>query len=432
MASTGPKNARLFVDGREDPIELPILKPSLGNDVIDIGRLTNEGYFTYDPGFVSTASCDSNITYIDGDAGTLLHRGYPIEQLAEQSDFVELCYLLLKGALPTPGEKAGYAAALVAERDIPQGVRDMVGNFSRDAHPMGIMTALTGALAAEYHQGLDITDEADRWDTCTRLIAKMPTLAALTYRHGKGKPYLPPRDDLGYAENFLYTTFADDENYTINPVIAKAMDRIFMLHADHEQNASTSTVRLAGSTGTNPYSAIAAGIAALWGPSHGGANEAVLNMLAEIGSPDNIDAYVAKAKDRNDPFRVMGFGHRVYKNYDPRAKVMQETCHEVFAELGVDNDPMLQMAQRLEKIALEDEFFIERRLYPNVDFYSGITLKAVGIPTEMFTVIFTTGRTPGWIAHWREMVSEAYKIGRPRQLYRGQTARDYVPLADRE
>ena len=432
MASTGDRHARLFVDGRKAPIELPILSPSLGNDVIDIGRLTREGYFTYDPGFVSTAACDSNITYIDGDAGTLLHRGYPIEQLAEQSDFVELCYLLLNGNLPSQAEKHAFAGALAAERELPVGISEMVSHFSRDAHPMGIMTALTGALAAEYHHGLDITVEADRWQTATRLIAKMPTLAALTYRHGKGKPYLPPRDDLSYAENFLYTTFADDENYEINPVIANAMDRIFMLHADHEQNASTSTVRLAGSTGTNPYSAIAAGIAALWGPSHGGANEAVLNMLAEIGSPDNIDAYVAKAKDRNDPFRVMGFGHRVYKNYDPRAKVMQETCDEVLDELGVDNEPTLQMARRLEKIAREDEFFIERRLYPNVDFYSGITLKAIGIPTEMFTVIFTTGRTPGWIAHWREMVSESYKIGRPRQLYRGQTARDYVPLDERQ
>ena len=425
------RSARLLVDGHDQPIELPMRSPTLGNDVIDIGRLTTEGYFTYDPGFLSTASCDSNITYIDGDAGTLLHRGYPIEQLAEQSDFLELCYLLLHGALPTAVQKTAFDAAVAGERAIPEGIQRMVGEFSQDAHPMGIMTALAGALAAEYHDGLDITDEMHRMATAQRLIAKMPTLAAATYRHGKGKGFLPPRDDLGYAENFLYTAFADDENYEINPVIARAMDRIFLLHADHEQNASTSTVRLAGSTGTNPYSAIAAGIAALWGPAHGGANEAVLNMLAEIGSPDNIDAYVAKAKDRNDPFRIMGFGHRVYKNYDPRATVMQETCHEVFAELGVDDDPMLQMAQRLEKIALEDEFFIERRLYPNVDFYSGITLKAVGIPTEMFTVIFTTGRTPGWIAHWREMVSEPYKIGRPRQLYLGQTSRDYVPIDER-
>jgi len=431
MAATSERLARLFVDGREQPIELPVLKPSLGNDVIDIGALTGAGYFTYDPGFVSTASCDSNITYIDGEAGTLLHRGYPIEQLAEQSDFLELCFLLLNGTLPTPAQKEAFDAAIGAEQEVPAGLREMVGHFSRSAHPMGIMTALAGALAAEYHDGLDITIEAHRMATAQRLVAQMPGLAALTYRHRQGKPYLPPRGDLGYAENFLYATFADDEHYVINPVIARAMDRILMLHADHEQNASTSTVRLAGSTGTNPYSAIAAGIAALWGPSHGGANEAVLNMLAEIGSPENIDKYVAKAKDRDDPFRIMGFGHRVYKNYDPRAKVMQETCHEVLAELGVDDDPLLQMAQRLEKIALEDEFFIERRLYPNVDFYSGITLKAVGIPTEMFTVIFATGRTPGWIAHWREMVSEPYKIGRPRQLYRGQTSRPYVPLEQR-
>ena len=431
MAATSERLARLFVDGREQPIELPVLKPSLGNDVIDIGALTGAGYFTYDPGFVSTAACDSNITYIDGEAGTLLHRGYPIEQLAEQSEFLELCFLLLNGILPTPAQKEAFDAAIGAEQEVPAGLREMVGHFSRSAHPMGIMTALTGALAAEYHDGLDITIEAHRMATAQRLVAQMPGLAALTYRHRQGKPYLPPRDDLGYAENFLYATFADDEHYVINPVIARAMDRILMLHADHEQNASTSTVRLAGSTGTNPYSAIAAGIAALWGPSHGGANEAVLNMLAEIGSPENIDKYVAKAKDRDDPFRIMGFGHRVYKNYDPRAKVMQETCHEVLAELGVDDDPLLQMAQRLERIALEDDFFVERRLYPNVDFYSGITLKAVGIPTEMFTVIFATGRTPGWIAHWREMVSEPYKIGRPRQLYRGQTSRPYVPLEQR-
>ncbi len=426
------KRARLFVDGQEAPIELPMLKPSLGNDVIDIGALTKNGYFTYDPGFVSTASCDSNITYIDGDAGVLLHRGYPIEQLAEQSNFLELCQLLLNGALPSRTERAAFERAVAAEqRNVPEAVQAMVRHFSPSAHPMGIMTALAGALAAEYHEGLDIAVEADRAATAQRLIAQMPALAALTYRHGQGKPALPWRDDLSYAANFLYATFADDENYEVNPVIERAMDRIFMLHADHEQNASTSTVRLAGSTGTNPYSAIAAGIAALWGPSHGGANEAVLSMLGEIGDAGNMDKYVAKAKDRDDPFRIMGFGHRVYKNYDPRAKVMQETCHEVLAELGVYDDPMLQMAQRLERIALEDEFFIERRLYPNVDFYSGITLKAVGIPTEMFTVIFAVGRTPGWIAHWCEMVSEPYKIGRPRQLYRGATARDYVPLAQR-
>ena len=431
MANESGRRARLYVDGQDEAIELPVLKPSLGRDVIDIGALTSQGYFTYDPGFVSTASCDSRITYIDGDAGMLLHRGYPIEQLAERSDFLELCYLLLRGALPPAAQRDAFVAAIAAEREVPAAVRDMIGGLSRSAHPMGIMTALTGALAAEYHSGLDIANEEHRMATAQRLIAQMPALAALTYRHGKGMPYMPPRDDLSYAENFLYTTFATDENYTVNPVIARAMDRIFMLHADHEQNASTSTVRLAGSTGTNPYSAIAAGIAALWGPAHGGANEAVLNMLAEIGTPENIDRYVAKAKDRDDPFRIMGFGHRVYKSYDPRATVMQQTCHEVLDELGVEDDPQLQMAQRLEQIALEDEFFVERRLYPNVDFYSGLTLKAVGIPTEMFTVIFAVGRTPGWIAHWREMVSEPYKIGRPRQLYRGETAREYVPTEQR-
>ena len=430
-ANVAGKRARLVVDGGE-AIELPVLRPSLGNAVIDVGALTDRGYFTYDPGFVSTAACDSNITFIDGDAGMLLHRGYPIEQLAAGSDFLELCHLLLNDHLPNRAEKGAFAAAVAAERHVPAGVRNMVAQFSKDAHPMGIMTALAGALAAEYHDGLDITKEAHRQTTAARLIAQVPMLAALTYRHGKGlPPPPPPRHGMGYAEHFLHTTFAEDEHYAVNPVIARAMDRILMLHADHEQNASTSTVRLAGSTGTNPYSAIAAGIAALWGPAHGGANEAVLNMLAEIGAPEHIDKFVARAKDKDDPFRIMGFGHRVYKNYDPRATVMQETCHEVLAELGVDNDPMLQMAQRLEKIALEDEFFIERRLYPNVDFYSGITLQAVGIPRDMFTVIFTTGRTPGWIAHWREMVSAPYKIGRPRQLYKGETARDFVPLEAR-
>ena len=425
------KRARLFVDGHEDPIELPVLKPSLGNEVIDVGTLAGQGYFTYDPGFVSTAACDSDITYIDGDAGTLLHRGYAIEELAEQSDFPELCYLLLHDALPAKAEKDAFLAAIADARSLPGDVAGMVRHLSRAAHPMGIMTALAGALAAEYHDGLDTTLDSHRLATATRLIAQMPALAALTYRHARGKPCLAPSPHLGYAENFLHATFAESEDYAVNPVIARAMDRIFMLHADHEQNASTSTVRLAGSTGANPYAAIAAGIAALWGPSHGGANEAVLAMLAEIGSPANIDKYVAKAKDRDDPFRLMGFGHRVYKNYDPRAKVMQATCHEVLAELGVEEEPLLQMAQRLEKIALEDEFFVERRLYPNVDFYSGITLKAVGIPTEMFTVIFAVGRTPGWIAHWREMVSGAYKIGRPRQLYRGRQPRPYVPLGRR-
>ena len=422
------RRAQLTIDGHEGTIDLPVLSPTLGTDVIDIGALTSNGYFTYDPGFVSTASCNSSITYIDGDNGVLLHRGYPIEQLAEQSDHLELCHLLLHGHLPNAAEKSAFVDEITSRRAVSSALETMVQQFSTDAHPMGIITALMGALAAEEHTNIDITVAADRQRVCRDLIAKVPTLAAMTYRQGKGMKFLPPRDDLNYAENFLYMTFAEDENYEINPLIAKAMDRIFMLHADHEQNASTSTVRLAGSTGTNPYSAIAAGVAALWGPSHGGANEAVLNMIDEIGSVDNIAAYVGKAKDRDDPFRIMGFGHRVYKNYDPRAKVMQDTCHEVLNELGVEDNETLKMAQALEKIALEDDYFVEKRLYPNVDFYSGITLKAVGIPVEMFTVLFTLGRTPGWIAHWDEMVAEAYKIGRPRQLYLGETQRDFVPL----
>ena len=419
------KSARLTIDGAE--IELPVLSPTEGPDVIDIGKLTAQGYFTYDPGFVSTASCDSSITYIDGDNGILLHRGYPIEQLAEKSDFLELCYLLLNDALPSASEKAAFVDTMKEEASLDARYHDMYKALDQNAHPMGIMCALVGAMSGHYHDGLDITVAADRDITCNRLIAKMPTLAAMTYRHGKGRPFVAPRADLGYAENFLNMMFSNGDNYEVNPVLAKAMDRIFLLHADHEQNASTSTVRLSGSTGANPYACISAGIAALWGPSHGGANEAVLNMLAEIGDPSNIGNYVKKAKDKDDPFRVMGFGHRVYKNFDPRAKVMQQTCHEVLGELGVDNDPTLQMAQELERIALEDDFFVDRRLYPNVDFYSGIILKAIGIPTDMFTVIFTTGRTPGWIAHWKEMVSVNYKIGRPRQLYTGSSSRDYIP-----
>ncbi|MCH2351340.1 MAG: citrate synthase [Pseudomonadales bacterium] len=418
------KSARLTIDGAE--IELPVLSPTEGPDVIDIGKLTAQGYFTYDPGFVSTASCDSSITYIDGDNGILLHRGYPIEQLAEKSDFLELCYLLLNDALPSASEKAAFVNTMKEEASLDARYHDMYKALDQNAHPMGIMCALVGAMSGHYHAGLDITVAADRDVTCNRLIAKMPTLAAMTYRHGKGLPFVAPRADLGYAENFLNMMFSDGDNYEVNPVLAKAMDRIFLLHADHEQNASTSTVRLSGSTGANPYACISAGIAALWGPSHGGANEAVLNMLAEIGDPSNIGNYVKKAKDKDDPFRVMGFGHRVYKNFDPRAKVMQQTCHEVLGELGVDNDPTLQMAQELERIALEDDFFVDRRIYPKVDIYSRIILKAIGIPTDMFTVIFTTGRTPGWIAHWKEMVSVNYKIGRPRQLYTGSSSRDYI------
>ena len=430
MAEKGGKVAQLHIG--DLCIELPILSGNEGPDVIDVSNLAAQGYFTYDPGFVSTAACDSNVTYIDGDKGILLHRGYPIEQLAEHSDYLELCYLLLNGDLPTADEKTRFVNTIKHHTMVHEQLSQFFKGFRRDAHPMAIMCGVTGALSAFYHDSLDI----DNWDhrriTAHRLIAKMPTLAAMSYKYSQGEPFIYPRNDLDYAENFLHMMFATPcENYEVNPIIAKAMDRIFLLHADHEQNASTSTVRLAGSTGANPFACIAAGIAALWGPAHGGANEAVLNMLAEIGDEKNIGKYLKKAKDKNDPFRIMGFGHRVYKHYDPRAKVMQQTCREVLDELGVRDDPILQLAQKLEKIALEDEYFIEKKLYPNVDFYSGIILKAIGIPTEMFTVIFATGRTPGWITHWNEMISGPYKIGRPRQLYKGPSRRDYVPIEDR-
>jgi len=430
MSDSTGRTAQLTIDGKT--IELPVLSGTTGPDVIDVGKLTAEGYFTYDPGYVSTASCESAITYIDGAAGVLLHRGYPIEQLAEQSDHLELCYLLLNGELPSRAEKERFVTTIKRHTMVHEQLAFLFRGFRRDAHPMAIMCGVTGALSAFYHDSLNIDDFQHRVITAHRLIAKMPTLAAMSYKYSQGQPFIYPRNDLDYAENFLHMMFATPcEEYKVNPVIAKAMDRIFLLHADHEQNASTSTVRLAGSTGANPFACIAAGIAALWGPAHGGANEAVLNMLAEIGDEKNIDKYVKKAKDKDDPFRIMGFGHRVYKNYDPRAKVMQQTCHEVLEVLGVEDDPILRLAQKLEKIALEDEYFVEKKLYPNVDFYSGIILKAIGIPTEMFTVIFATGRTPGWIAQWNEMISGPYKIGRPRQLYTGATTRDYVPLDKR-
>ena len=418
------RTAKLEIDGKE--IDLPIYEATKGPDVVDVGKLTGQGYFTYDPGFVSTAACDSEITFIDGDQGILLHRGYPIEQLAEKSQHLELCYLLLNGELPSESELNEFIASVKSRAAVDSQFKEFFKGFKTDAHPMAIMCGVTGALAASFHNALNIDNAEDRKETSLQLIAKIPTMAAMSYKNALGEDFVEPREDLGYAENFLHMMFAKkNEDYKVSPTIAKAMDRIFLLHADHEQNASTSTVRLAGSTGTNPYAAIAAGIAALWGPSHGGANEAVLNMIDEIGSVDNIPEYINKAKDKDDPFRIMGFGHRVYKNYDPRAKVMQQTCHEVLAELGVEDNPTLAMAKELERIALEDEYFVEKRLYPNVDFYSGIILKAIGIPVEMFTVIFTTGRTPGWIAHWNEMVSTAYKIGRPRQLYKGYTKRDY-------
>ncbi len=432
MADSGKRVARLTVDGENDSIELPVYSGTEGPDVIDVGKLTAHGYFTYDPGFVSTASCDSDITYIDGGKGILLHRGYPIEELAEHSDYLEVCYLLLNGELPNGAQKRDFVDTIKHHTMVHEQLVHFFRGFRRDAHPMAIMCGVTGALSAFYHDALNIDDDLHRLITAHRLIAKMPTLAAMSYKYSLGQPFIYPRNDLEYAENFLHMMFATPcANYDVNPVIARAMDRIFLLHADHEQNASTSTVRLAGSTGANPFACIAAGIAALWGPAHGGANEAVLNMLDEIGSEKNIDKYIKRAKDKDDPFRVMGFGHRVYKNYDPRAKVMQQTCHEVLEELGVEDNETLRMAQRLEKIALEDDYFVEKKLYPNVDFYSGIILKAIGIPTELFTVIFATGRTPGWIAHWNEMISGPYRIGRPRQLYKGPSRRKYLPLNDR-
>lgn len=432
MSEQNNQPAELAIPGVADSIELPIYSGNIGPDVIDVGKLTSQGYFTYDPGFVSTASCESAITYIDGDEGTLLHRGYPIEQLADRSDYLELCYLLLNGELPGANAKAEFVHTIKNHTMVNEQLRTFFQGFRPDAHPMAIMCGVVGALSSFYHDSLDIDNPQHRMITAHRLIAKMPTLAAMSFKHAQGQPFIYPRNDLGYAENFLHMMFATPcEEYEVSPTLAKAMDRIFLLHADHEQNASTSTVRLAGSTGANPFASVAAGIAALWGPSHGGANEAVLTMLDEIGSVDNIPEYVRRAKDKNDPFRIMGFGHRVYKNYDPRAKVMQQTCHEVLEELGVQDNPVLAMAKELERIALEDEYFVEKRLYPNVDFYSGIILKAIGIPVEMFTVIFATGRTPGWIAHWCEMIGGNYKIGRPRQLYTGIPKRDFVDVADR-
>jgi citrate synthase len=425
------KKALLSIDG-QDPIELPIHSGSAGPDVIDVSSLTSKGYFTYDPGFVSTAACDSAITYIDGDAGVLLHRGYPIDQLAEKADFLETCYLLLKGDLPDAQQKKQFDDTITRHTMVHEQIRVFFNGFRRDAHPMAIMIGAVGALSAFYHDSLDISDERHREISAHRLIAKMPTLAAMCYKYSLGQPFMYPRNDLSYAENFLYMMFGNPcEDYEVNPVIARAMDRIFTLHADHEQNASTSTVRLAGSTGANPFACIASGIAALWGPSHGGANEAVLNMLDEIGDESQIEKYIAKAKDKNDPFKLMGFGHRVYKNYDPRAKVMKQTCDEVLEQLGIEDDPQLRLAMKLEKIALEDPYFVEKKLYPNVDFYSGIILKAIGIPVNMFTVIFATGRTPGWVAHWNEMIGGPYRIGRPRQLYTGATHREVKPVEQR-
>ncbi|MBN9145807.1 MULTISPECIES: citrate synthase [unclassified Novosphingobium] len=423
--------AKFIVEGKE--VESPILKGSVGPDVIDIRKLyAQTGAFTYDPGFTSTASCESALTYIDGDEGVLLHRGYPIGQLAENSSFMEVCYLLLNGELPSAAELDGFTRTITRHTMVHEQLSSFFKGFRRDAHPMAIMVGVVGALSAFYHDSTDISDPVQRRISAHRLIAKIPTIAAMAYKYSVGQPFVYPDNKLSYAGNFLRMTFGvPAEEYEVVPAVEKAMDRIFILHADHEQNASTSTVRLAGSSGANPFACVAAGIACLWGPAHGGANEACLNMLREIGTPDKIPHYIERAKDKNDPFRLMGFGHRVYKNRDPRATVMQKTVREVFEALNVQN-PLFETALRLEEIALNDPYFIEKKLFPNVDFYSGIILSAIGFPTTMFTVLFALARTVGWVAQWNEMIEDpSQKIGRPRQLYTGPTQRDYVPVGQR-
>jgi citrate synthase len=426
------KSATLTIGDKS--AEMPIKIGTIGPAVIDIAKLyAQTGMFTYDPGFTSTASTESKITYIDGDAGILLYRGYPIEQLAEHGDFLETCYVLLYGDLPTASQKADFDYRVTRHTMVHEQMTRFFNGFRRDAHPMSVMVASVGALAAFYHDSTDIGDPWQREVASIRMIAKMPTLAAMAYKYAIGQPFVYPKNDLDYCANFLRMCFSVPcEDYKVNPVLSRALDRIFILHADHEQNASTSTVRLAGSSGANPFACIAAGIACLWGPAHGGANEAALKMLGEIGRVDNIPKFIARAKDKNDPYRLMGFGHRVYKNYDPRAKIMQKTAHEVFNELGVKDDPLLDVAIELERIALHDEYFIERKLYPNIDFYSGITLKAMGFPVSMFTVLFAVARTVGWIAQWKEMIDDPdQKIGRPRQLYTGSPRREYKPVGNR-
>ena len=415
-------------------VKLPLLEGTEGPRVIDIRKLYAEtGYFTFDPGFTSTGSCESAITYIDGDQGILLHRGYAIQDLAEHCDYLEVCHLLLNGELPNPQQKEEFSRTITYHTMVHEQLAKFYSGFRRDAHPMAVMCGVTGALSAFYHDSTDIFDPKQRMIAAHRLVAKMPTMSAMAYKYSIGQPFMYPRNDLSYAENFLYMTFGTPcEPYKVDPILSRAMDKIFILHADHEQNASTSTVRLAGSSHANPFACIASGIAALWGPAHGGANEAVLNMLDQIGSVDRIPEFIKRAKDKNDPFRLMGFGHRVYKNYDPRAKIMRQTCYEVLDVLGIKDEPHLAIAMELEKIALEDEYFVERKLYPNVDFYSGIILKAMGFPTSMFTVLFALARTVGWISQWKEMMEDPQqKIGRPRQLYTGRPGRAFVPLNKR-
>ncbi len=433
-AHTSGGTVTITLDGTNKSVKIPLTTGTVGPDVLDIRKLYNElGIFTYDPGYGGTAACDSRITSIDGDEGVLLHRGYPIEQLAEKSSFLEVAHLLLNGELPNAAEKKAFEDGVMKHTMLHEQIRRFYDGFRRDAHPMAIMCGVVGALSAFYHDSLDINDPEHRRISAFRLIAKVPTIAAWAYKYSIGQPFMYPRNDLGYAENFLYMMNAvPAEPYHVNPVLARAMDLIFILHADHEQNASTSTVRLSGSTGANPFACIAAGIASLWGPAHGGANEAVLKMLAEIGTVENVKPFLEMVKDKNNHARLMGFGHRVYKNYDPRATIMQATCHAVLKELGIKDDPLLDLAVELEKIALSDPYFVERKLYPNVDFYSGIILKAMGFPTSMFTVLFAVARTTGWISQWKEMIEDpSQRIGRPRQVYTGAAARDYVPMANR-
>jgi len=432
MTTKSQGSITITLDGTNKSTTLPLLGGTLGPQVADIRKLYGDlGIFTFDPGYGATAACESTITYIDGDAGILLYRGYPIDQLAEKSSFLEISYLLLNGDLPNAAQYEEFRKGVTYHTMLHEQLRRFFDGFRRDAHPMAVMCGVVGALAAFYHDNLDINDARQREIAAFRLIAKVPTIAAWAYKYSIGQPFMYPRNDLSYAENFLYMLNAvPAEPWVNNPILARAMDRIMILHADHEQNASTSTVRLAGSTGANPFACIAAGIAALWGPAHGGANEAVLKMLAEIGHPENIPAFISEVKDKNSHTKLMGFGHRVYKNFDPRAKIMKETCHEVLAELGIKNEPLLDMAMEMERIALSDDYFVSRKLYPNVDFYSGIILKAMGIPTHMFTVLFAVARTVGWVSQWKELIEDpSQRIGRPRQVYSGAAERPFVPMA---
>jgi citrate synthase len=434
MSSTAKGTATITLDGSNRSATLPLTEGTIGPRAADVRRLYGElGIFTFDPGYGATASCESKVTYIDGEAGILLYRGYPIEQLAERSDFIEVAYLLMEGELPDRAQLAEFERGVMRHTMLHEQIRRFLEGFRRDAHPMAVMCGVVGAMSAFYHDSLDINDPEQRRVAAFRLVAKVPTVAAWAYKYAIGQPFVYPRNDLKYAENFLYMLDAvPAEPWRGNPVLSRAMDRILVLHADHEQNASTSTVRLAGSTGANPYACIAAGIAALWGPAHGGANEAVLRMLGEIGHPRDIPDFIRRVKEKDGNVRLMGFGHRVYKNFDPRARIMRETCHEVLGELGVKDEPLLDMAMELERIALSDDYFVGRKLYPNVDFYSGIILKAMGIPTQMFTALFAVARTVGWVSQWKEMIEDpSQRIGRPRQLYTGPTRRDYVPLGAR-